>query len=256
MTSLGREQAVLAGQRLKELGYDISTIHASTMNRARETAELIHSFFPQAQFITTDLLREGVPCEHYPAHPTWKPTPEEYATEPQRISTAFQTIVKRYIEVNGQQVHDDTFKQKHVSEIIQHNNAVLENLHRREQLLLQETEKQQQTSQIVFQPENNKQQQQLTSSSKGTISTNTTVTTTNNTNLPPLRVDRYELVVCHGNVIRYALLRALQLCPTAWLRFAIYNTGLSHVTIAPNGNVSVRSIGDTGHLPPNMITYF
>jgi hypothetical protein len=32
-----------------------------------------------------------------------------------------------------------------------------------------------------------------------------------------------------GNVIRYATLRALQLPVQAWLRLAIYNTGMTHI---------------------------
>lgn len=37
--------------------------------------------------------------------------------------------------------------------------------------------------------------------------------------------DTYDLVVCHGNVIRYFTLRALQLPPGRWLKLATYNCG-------------------------------
>jgi len=71
---------------------------------------------------------------------------------------------------------------------------------------------------------------------------------------PPPTLD-YELLVCHGNVIRYFLLRALQLDTTRWLHLATYNTGITHVCIRGDGGVSVQSFGDTGHLPAELTTY-
>lgn len=67
--------------------------------------------------------------------------------------------------------------------------------------------------------------------------------------------ETFELIVCHGNVIRYMLLRSLQLDPTAWLRFSIQNCGITWIRIRPNGNVSVRTVGDVGHLDYDEITY-
>lgn len=67
--------------------------------------------------------------------------------------------------------------------------------------------------------------------------------------------DEWHLVVCHGNVIRYFLCRALQLPPEAWLRFATFNTGITHLRVGPSGNVSLQGFGDVGHLPVEMVTY-
>ena len=39
----------------------------------------------------------------------------------------------------------------------------------------------------------------------------------------------YEIVVCHGNVIRYMTLRALQLPPEAWLRLCTFNCSVTYV---------------------------
>lgn len=58
----------------------------------------------------------------------------------------------------------------------------------------------------------------------------------------------YEIIVGHGNVIRYFVCRALQLPPEAWLRLSVFNCSITYVTIQPNGYVSVRMVGDTGHL--------
>ncbi|XP_065831230.1 serine/threonine-protein phosphatase PGAM5, mitochondrial-like isoform X2 [Oscarella lobularis] len=67
--------------------------------------------------------------------------------------------------------------------------------------------------------------------------------------------DSYEIIVCHANVIRYFVCRALQLPPEAWLRMSIANCGITRLTIRPSGRVGLRSLGDAGHLPPDLITY-
>ena len=56
-------------------------------------------------------------------------------------------------------------------------------------------------------------------------------------------------------MIRYFVLRALQLPPEAWLRLALNNASITVLLISPSGNVSLRCFGDTGHMPPDMITY-
>jgi len=58
----------------------------------------------------------------------------------------------------------------------------------------------------------------------------------------------FEIVVCHGNVIRYFFCRALQLPPEAWLRLCTFNCSLTYFTIRPTGSVSCRMLGDIGHL--------
>mmetsp|Transcript_8384 Transcript_8384/g.13894 ORF Transcript_8384/g.13894 Transcript_8384/m.13894 type:complete len:268 (-) Transcript_8384:2523-3326(-) len=64
-----------------------------------------------------------------------------------------------------------------------------------------------------------------------------------------------DIFVCHGNVIRYFVMRALQLPPEAWLRTAVYNASITVLTIYPSGRVSLYGMGDVGHLPVDMITY-
>ena len=51
------------------------------------------------------------------------------------------------------------------------------------------------------------------------------------------------------------LFRALQLPPEAWLRISIANCGITRLTIRPNGMISLQSLGDSGHLPSDMITF-
>jgi len=71
---------------------------------------------------------------------------------------------------------------------------------------------------------------------------------------PKQTIDSYEIIVCHANVIRYFVCRALQLPPEAWLRMSLYHASLTMFTIRPNGNVALRTVSDAGHLSPNMLT--
>jgi len=53
----------------------------------------------------------------------------------------------------------------------------------------------------------------------------------------------FEIIVCHANVIRYFLCRALQIPPEAWLRLCTFNCSLTYLTIRPTGTVSCRMLG-------------
>ena len=63
------------------------------------------------------------------------------------------------------------------------------------------------------------------------------------------------LYVCHGNVIRYFFMRALQLPPSAWLRLSVANGSITTMSISPDGRVSVSTLGNSGHFPAEKITY-
>ncbi len=80
--------------------------------------------------------------------------------------------------------------------------------------------------------------------------TNTTTATNNKQ-----EEDSYDVVVCHANVIRYFVCKALQLPPEAWLRFSLPHCSITIISIRPSGTVSVRCLGDSGFLPPDAITY-
>lgn len=66
--------------------------------------------------------------------------------------------------------------------------------------------------------------------------------------------DSYEIFICHANVIRYLVCRALQFPPEGWCRFSICNGSITYLLVWPNGQVVLRTLGDTGFMPPNMIT--
>uniref|UniRef100_A0A158Q7H9 Serine/threonine-protein phosphatase PGAM5, mitochondrial n=1 Tax=Elaeophora elaphi TaxID=1147741 RepID=A0A158Q7H9_9BILA len=67
--------------------------------------------------------------------------------------------------------------------------------------------------------------------------------------------DSWELIVCHGNVIRYFVCRALQFPPEGWLRLSVGHCSITWIVIYPNGFVSVRSLGDIGHLPNGKVSF-
>ena len=69
------------------------------------------------------------------------------------------------------------------------------------------------------------------------------------------RESTVEVIVAHSNVIRYFVCRALQLPPDAWLRMGLGNCSLTVITIRPTGQVSLRALGVTGHLPAENVTF-
>lgn len=73
LTELGRKQAAITGQRLKELDHRYSAIHYSTMPRATETSDIIRTSLPDVPADSCDLIREGAPIRPEPMHKTWKP---------------------------------------------------------------------------------------------------------------------------------------------------------------------------------------
>ncbi len=76
LTALGREQAQLTGQRLKDLSKDYTLLTSSSMPRAKETAQLIAECLPQVPREQSDLLTEGAPIPPEPPSKHWRP--DEY----------------------------------------------------------------------------------------------------------------------------------------------------------------------------------
>ena len=67
--------------------------------------------------------------------------------------------------------------------------------------------------------------------------------------------DEFEIIVGHGNLIRYFFCRALQLPPEIWLRLSLFNCSLTYLMIRPNGMVTARMMGDIGHLDYEETTF-
>ena len=67
--------------------------------------------------------------------------------------------------------------------------------------------------------------------------------------------DSTEVLVCHGNVIRYFVCRVLGLDPVRWLAMTIANCSLTVVQVRPDGTMRLLSFSDAGHLPAALQTY-
>lgn len=65
---------------------------------------------------------------------------------------------------------------------------------------------------------------------------------------------RREVVVAHGNVIRYLVTKALAVDTQAWLVMGIGHTSLTVLTVDGKGVVRVVAVGDVGHLAPSFQT--
>lgn len=67
--------------------------------------------------------------------------------------------------------------------------------------------------------------------------------------------DRHELVVCHGNIIRYLCMRVLDVPPGTWWRMDTLQCGLTVVRITGPDDRFLETYNDVGHLPPAMHTF-
>lgn len=65
---------------------------------------------------------------------------------------------------------------------------------------------------------------------------------------------RTDVLVCHGNVIRYLVTRALGVDTAAWLEMSVGHASVTRIRIEPDGRLKVIAVGDIGHIPPNMRT--
>ena len=63
-----------------------------------------------------------------------------------------------------------------------------------------------------------------------------------------------DLLVCHGNVIRYLVTRALGVDTKAWLEMSPGHASITRIRVEADGRFKVISVGDVGHLPPNLLT--
>lgn len=72
---------------------------------------------------------------------------------------------------------------------------------------------------------------------------------------PPDEKDRNDIIVCHGNVIRYFVTKVLKVGTMSWLQMSISNCSLTIIRILPNGNMKLDVFSDYGHIPENMRTF-
>ena len=65
---------------------------------------------------------------------------------------------------------------------------------------------------------------------------------------------RNEMFVCHGNVIRYLVARALGVDSAAWLAMSVGHSSMTTIRVEADGSMRVIAVGDVGHIPPTLRT--
>jgi serine/threonine-protein phosphatase PGAM5 len=71
----------------------------------------------------------------------------------------------------------------------------------------------------------------------------------------PNENDRNDIIVCHGNVIRYFVTKVLNVDPMSWLQMSITNCSLTIIRVLPDGTMKLDTFSDYGHIPENMRTF-
>jgi serine/threonine-protein phosphatase PGAM5 len=160
LTPLGIAEGRLVASRLRELPLHFDSITSSTMERARETAEIIQESVPGVEFRQTSELNECTP-------------PASRGIEGE--SSAEQAACAKGLD----HVFAERFK-------------------------------------------------------------------------PATTANRNDLIVAHGNVIRYLITKALGVNARAWLGFSVAHGSLTVIRVRADGTMSVIAVGDVGHIPPNM----
>ena len=69
---------------------------------------------------------------------------------------------------------------------------------------------------------------------------------------PATKADTNDIIVAHGNVIRYLVTKALKADTRAWRGMSVAHVSLTVIRVRADGSMSALSVGDTGHIPPNL----
>jgi serine/threonine-protein phosphatase PGAM5 len=64
----------------------------------------------------------------------------------------------------------------------------------------------------------------------------------------------HELLVCHGNILRFLCCRALDINIDTWAKMNIYHCGISSISIDAQGRMRLVTHNETRHLPPQYVT--
>jgi serine/threonine-protein phosphatase PGAM5 len=72
---------------------------------------------------------------------------------------------------------------------------------------------------------------------------------------PSPEADAHDLLVCHGNVIRWFVTRALGADLKRWITMTIGNASLTILAVRPDGAVRLAMYSDVGHIPVEKQTW-
>lgn len=66
---------------------------------------------------------------------------------------------------------------------------------------------------------------------------------------------RNDILVAHGNVIRYLVVKALHVDPRSWLGMSVPHASLTIIQVQPDGAMKVLAVGDSGHIPSPLLSW-
>ncbi len=72
---------------------------------------------------------------------------------------------------------------------------------------------------------------------------------------PAKGAKRNDILVAHGNVIRYLVVKALKVDPRAWLGMSVPHASLTVIQVQPDGSARVLAVGDSGHIPSPLLSW-
>jgi serine/threonine-protein phosphatase PGAM5 len=61
--------------------------------------------------------------------------------------------------------------------------------------------------------------------------------------------DTFDVLVCHGNVIRWTMMRALGADTKGWINLDCGNASLTIIAVRPDGTIRPVMYSDVGHIP-------
>ncbi len=70
----------------------------------------------------------------------------------------------------------------------------------------------------------------------------------------PSKKKRTDVLVCHGNVIRYFVCKAIGAPIASWIRLGIHHCSVTEIVVRADGRMALLSYNETGHLPKKMRT--
>jgi serine/threonine-protein phosphatase PGAM5 len=72
---------------------------------------------------------------------------------------------------------------------------------------------------------------------------------------PAKDAKRNDILVAHGNVIRYLVVKALKVDPRAWVGMSVPHASLTVIQVQPDGSARVLAVGDSGHIPGPLVSW-
>jgi len=62
------------------------------------------------------------------------------------------------------------------------------------------------------------------------------------------------VIVCHANVIRYFVMRAMQVDPSAWLRITLHHGSVTKMRVFGNGDIRIYTVGEASYMPSEKLS--